>query len=166
MSYISKNFTINELTKSNVATRLGISNSPTEAGVQKLTILANSILQPIRDKLGPIRITSGYRSPELNMAIGGSSNSQHCRYEAVDCQYFSGGRMDNIKIYQMLKELDIDFDQLILEFGDSTKHKDPLFPAWIHVSYKILDNRRQVLIAYKDKDNKTKYRQPIEDISL
>ena len=81
---ISKNFTLQELTRSNVAMRLGISNQPTQDGIQKLTMMANGLLQPIRKELGPIRITSGYRSPELNMAIGGSSNSQHCRYEAVD----------------------------------------------------------------------------------
>ena len=158
---ISKNFTLQELIRSNVAMRLGISNQPTQDGIQKLTIMANGLLQPIRKELGPIRITSGYRSPELNMAIGGSSNSQHCRYEAVDCQFFKKGKMDNVKIYEAIKKLDLDFDQLILEFGTSTESIDG-DPAWIHVSYKISDNRQQVLVAYKDKNNKTKYRNPIQ----
>ena len=113
---ISKNFTLQELTRSNTGLRLGIKNEPTKDGVHKLTILANSILQPIRNLLGPIRITSAYRSPELNTAIGGSSNSQHCVYEAVDCQYFNNNNMDNIKIYEAVQDLCLDFDQIILEF--------------------------------------------------
>ena len=69
--------------------------------------------------------------------------------------------MDNVKIYEAIKKLDLDFDQLILEFGTSTESIDG-DPAWIHVSYKISDNRQQVLVAYKDKNNKTKYRNPIQ----
>lgn len=150
---ISKNFILQELTRSNVGLRLGIKNEPTKDGVHKLTMMVNSLLQPIRDKIGPIRITSGYRSPEINTAIGGSPNSQHCRYEAIDCQYVYKNKMNNIKIYEALVDLDLDFDQCILEFGD------PNCPAWIHLSWKVCDNRRQVLIAYKDADNKTKYKE-------
>lgn len=163
---ISKNFTLHELTRSNVGIRLGIKNNPTTDGVHKLTVMVNSLIQPIRDKLGPIRITSAYRCPEINMAIGGSSNSQHCRYEAVDCQYVCSNKMDNIKIHKTLQELDLDFDQCILEFGDGDKDHDPNYPAWIHLSYKIADNRREVLVAYKDDNNKTKYRFPIKHTSL
>ena len=159
---ISKNFTLHELTRSNSALRLGIDNSPTKDGVHKLTILANSILQPIRNALGPIRITSAYRSPALNTAIGGSSNSQHCVYEAVDCQFVKNSTMDNIKIYEAIQDLCLDFDQCILEFGDSTETTDPSHPSWIHISYKIADNRQEVLVAYKDDNKKTKYRKPIE----
>ena len=159
---LSKNFTLRELTKSNVALRLGISNEPTTDGVHKLTMLTNSILQPIRDRLGPIRITSAFRSTELNQAIGGSSNSQHCRYEAVDCQYVENNSMDNLMIYQTLIDLDLDFDQIILEFGDADENNDATHPDWIHISYKMSDNRKEVLVAYKNKNNKTKYRKPIE----
>jgi len=163
---ISKNFTLHELTRSNTALRLGIDNSPTKDGVHKLTILANAVLQPIRNLIGPIRITSAYRSPELNSRLGGSPNSQHCRYEAVDCQFVKRGRMDNIKIYEAIQELCLDFDQLILEFGDSSIDQDPNYPAWIHLSYKIVDNRQEVLVAYKDENNKTKYRKPKEYTAL
>ena len=137
--YLSKNFTLKELTKSDTALRLGIDNEPSKEGIMKLTILATALLQPIRERLSaPIRVTSGYRSPELSEIIGSSSNSQHCRYEAVD--------------------LHLDFDQCILEFGDATEYLDPDYPDWVHISYKIVDNRRQVLVAYKDENNKTKYR--------
>jgi len=154
---LSKNFTLNELTRSNTAMRLGIDNEPSKEGIMKLTLLA-AFLQAIRDRIGALRITSGYRSPQLSEAIGSSSNSQHCRYEAVDLQYVKRGNMDNLMIYQTLIDLDLDFDQCILEFGNATEYIDPTSPDWVHLSWKVVDNRRQVLVAYKDIDNKTKYR--------
>jgi len=154
---LSKSFLLSEFTKSNTALRLGIDNTPSKEGILKLTLLATSLLQVIRDRIGPLRITSGYRSPKLSEAIGSSSNSQHCRYEAVDMQYVKRGKMDNIKIYDALIDLDLDYDQCILEFGTSTKNIDGE-PDWIHLSWKVVDNRRQTLVAYKDENNKTKYR--------
>ena len=155
---LSKNFTLKELTRSNTALRLGIDNEPSKEGILKLTLLATSLLQPLRNAVGSLRITSGYRSPKLSEAIGSSSNSQHCRYEAVDMQYVKRGKMDNIKIYDALIDLDLDYDQCILEFGNATEHIDPTEPDWIHLSWKVVDNRRQTLVAYKDENNKTKYR--------
>ena len=163
---LSKNFTLQELIYSSSAMRLGIDNSPTKEGVLKLTLLATSLLQPLRERLGALRVTSGYRSPQLSEAIGSSANSQHCRYEAVDMQFVKRGKMDNLLIYQALIDLDLDFDQCILEFGNSTKELDPTHPAWIHLSWKISDNRKQVLIAYKDENNKTKYRPKIKYNSI
>ena len=163
---LSKNFTLQELIYSSTALRLGIDNSPTKEGVLKLTLLATSLLQPLRERLGALRVTSGYRSPQLSEAIGSSANSQHCRYEAVDMQFVKRGKMDNILIYQALIDLDLDFDQCILEFGDSTQYLDPTNPDWIHLSWKISDNRKQVLIAYKDENNKTKYRPKIKYNSI
>ena len=162
---LSKNFTLNEFTRSPTALRLNINNTPTKEGIIKLRLLA-AFLQTIRERLGPLRITSGYRSPNLSKAIGSSSNSQHCRYEAIDLQYFKRGKMDNIKIYETLVDLDLDFDQCILEFGNATEYIDPTHPDWVHLSWKVTDNRREVLIAYKDEDNKTKYRPLIKYNSL
>ena len=155
---LSKNFTLKELTRSNTALRLGIDNEPSKEGIYKLTLLATQILQPLRDSLGALRVTSGYRSPELCVALGSKISSQHAKYEAIDLQYFKRGKMDNIKIYQALKELELPFDQVILEFGDATEQVDPNNPAWIHISYSIDKNRFQELVAYKDINNKTKYR--------
>jgi hypothetical protein len=158
---LSKNFTLNELTYSSTALRLGINNEPSKEGILKLTLLATSLLQPIRDTIGSIRVTSGYRSPELSEAIGSSSNSQHCRYEAVDLQFVKRGVMDNLAIYNALVDLNLDYDQMILEFGNATEYIDPTHPSWIHLSWKVCDNRNQTLIAYKDINNKTKYRAKI-----
>jgi hypothetical protein len=155
---ISKNFTLAELTKSNTATRLGISNTPDKEGIHKLRLLATELLQPLRNAVGPLRVTSGYRSESLNSAIGGSSKSQHTKCEAVDLQFVKRGRMDNMRIFNAIVTLGIDFDQLILEFGGATAEKDSDNPDWIHISWKITGNRRQILVAYKDENNRTKYR--------
>ena len=157
---LSKNFTLNELTYSSTAIRLGIDNEPSKEGILKLTLLA-AFLQKIRDRIGALRITSGYRSPQLSEAIGSSSNSQHCRYEAVDLQFVKRGVMDNLAIYNALVDLNLDYDQCILEFGNATEYIDPTHPSWIHLSWKVCDNRNQTLIAYKDINNKTKYRAKI-----
>ena len=164
---LSKNFTLQELIKSNTALRRGIDNTPSKEGIMKLTLLA-AFLQKIRDRIGPLRITSGYRSPELSEAISPQTgaNSQHCRYEAVDLQFVRRGQMNNLAIYNTLIELDLDYDQCILEFGDSTATSDPASPAWIHLSWKVSDNRRQTLVAYKDDNNKTKYRTLIKYNSI
>ena len=160
---LSKNFTLKELTHSNTAVRLGIENTPDKEGIWNLTLLATELLQPIRDRIGALRVTSGYRSPELN-AIFGANRSQHMLCEAVDLQFVKRGKMDNLKIYQAVMDLDLDFDQLILEFGDSTQYNDPMRPSWCHISWTVRENRNQVLVAYKDENNKTKYR-PINTLN-
>ena len=171
----SKNFTINELCFSTTARRRGINNEPSKEGILKLRLLATELLQPIRDRIGALRVTSGYRSPELNKAIGGSfkideegnhvPKSQHCHYEAVDLQYVKRGQMDNNKIYNAVIEGALEFDQMILEFGTSTEYLDGK-SDWIHISWKVTDNRRQILVAYKDENNRTKYRPPINYYSV
>tara|TARA_R110002012_G_scaffold19948_1_gene71101 strand:+ start:3079 stop:3546 length:468 start_codon:yes stop_codon:yes gene_type:complete len=146
---LSKNFTMSELTRSSTAKRKGINNEPSEAVRAKLRFLVNELLQPMRDKLGPIRVTSGYRSPKLNRAIGGSTKSQHCKGEAVDLQFFEKGLMRNKIMYDYLIENEIEFDQLINEFDFS----------WIHLSVKKKGNRNRILEAYKDEDGDTCYKE-------
>jgi zinc D-Ala-D-Ala carboxypeptidase len=160
MMRISKNFTLAELTKSNTATRLGISNTPDKEGIHKLRLLATELLQPLRNAVGALRVTSGYRSESLNKAITGRSDyvSQHTKCEAVDLQFVKRGKMDNIKIFECLINSAIEFDQCILEFGGATEDKDSDNPDWIHISWKVTGNRRQILVAYKDENNRTKYR--------
>ena len=159
---ISKNFTLHELTHSNTAKRLGINNTPNKEGVHRLRILATTLLQPLRNIVGSIRVTSGYRSAELNKAITGRSDyiSQHTKCEAVDIQHFTRGKMDNMKIFDAIINHAFEFDQCILEFGGATEEKDSECPDWLHLSYSMDHNRRQILVAYKDSNNKTKYRKP------
>ena len=145
---LSKNFALSEITHSNTAKRLGIKNEPTEIHLQNMQHLVDNILQPLRDSIGPIRISSGYRNPSLNRAIGGSPKSQHCKGEALDLQFWRGGEMFNKEIYEWILQSDLEFDQMINEFDF----------AWIHISLKEKNNRKQVLKAYKDEDNDTKYK--------
>ena len=161
---LSKNFTLAELTKSNTALRLGIDNTPNKEGIYKLRILATTLLQPLRNYVGPIRVTSGFRSVALNSAIGGSNKSQHTKCEAVDLQHITRGKSENLKIFNALISLGLEYDQCILEFGGATETEDSKCPDWIHISYSLDYNRHQILVAYKDKNNKTKYRKPLNYI--
>jgi zinc D-Ala-D-Ala carboxypeptidase len=145
---LSKNFTLSEVTRSNTAKRLGIDNSPKNQHLKNMQRLITNLIQPMRDALGPIRITSGYRSPELNRAIGGSKKSQHSKAEAVDIQFWSEGQMNNRIIYNWVLQSNIEFDQMINEFDY----------AWIHISLKEKNNRKEVLEAYKDKEGDTAYK--------
>ena len=145
---LSKNFTLPEIIHSNTAKRLGIQNAPNKEHLKNMQVLVRDLIQPIRDALGPIRISSGYRNPELNRAIGGSSKSQHCKGEALDLQYWSKGEVCNKEIYDWVIKSGIEFDQMINEFDYS----------WIHISLKSKGNRKQILEAYKDEDGDTAYR--------
>ena len=84
---LSENFTLQELTKSDTAIRLGIPNEPNSDQIAKLQNLCETLLQPVRDKFGPVIITSGFRSTDLCVKIGSSINSQHSKAEAVDFEY-------------------------------------------------------------------------------
>jgi len=145
---LSKNFVLSEITRSNTAKRLGIDNEPTKKHLENLQRLISNLIQPMRDELGPIRITSGYRNPNLNRAIGGSSKSQHCKGEALDLQFWKDGQMCNKEIFDWIIESGLDFDQMINEFDYS----------WIHLSLRKKENRKSVLIAYKDDEGDTAYK--------
>ena len=145
---LSKNFVLSEIIRSNTAKRLGISNEPKKEHLKNLQRIITDIIQPMRDAIGPIRISSGYRSPSLNRAISGSNKSQHTKGQALDLQFWKEGQMYNKEVYDWVLENDVEFDQMINEFDFS----------WIHLSLKESKNRKQVLIAYKDEDNDTKYK--------
>ena len=140
---LSKNFTLAEYTKSQTALRLDIDNTPNDDHLEAAKALFENVVQPIRDRFGPTVINSGYRGPALNEAVGGSSNSQHCRGEAVDIEVPG---VPNAEVAQWIVD-HTEFDQVILEFYT------PGIPdsGWVHVSYKTNgDNRKQVLTAMKE----------------
>jgi hypothetical protein len=143
---ISKHITLTEATKSNTATRLGINNTPNEAIIERMTETAEKVFEPLREELGPIRVSSFYRSPDLNRAIGGSKNSQHCKGEAIDMQAVT---VTNFKLFQEACKLP-EFDQIIWEFGNKQE------PDWVHISYSKTNNRKQILRATKI-GNRTAY---------
>mgnify|MGYP000657453985 CR=1 FL=1 len=86
---LSENFSLNELTKSQTATRKGINNTPNDNEKENLKALSINILQKIRNHYErPVRVTSGYRSTELCVAIGSSAKSQHAKGQAADFEIF------------------------------------------------------------------------------
>ena len=148
---LSKHFSLEEMTRSMVAARKGIDNTPSEAQVEAMRLLAEKIFEPLRKWVGgPIKVNSFFRSETLNESIGGASSSQHCKGQAIDIDDVYG-RKTNAEMYKWIQE-NLDYDQMIWEFGTDMQ------PNWIHVSYVSEEkNRNKCLKAYKE-HGKTKYK--------
>ena len=149
---LSKNLSLAEVTKSLTAKRLGIDNTPDDWTIENLRAVAGEVFQPVRSAFGcPIYVSSGYRSEELNRAIGGSVRSQHIQGRALDLDADVFGRCTNGEIFRYILN-NLTFDQLIWEFGDSDN------PDWVHVSY-VRDglNRGRCLTACRDEKGKVYY---------
>ena len=135
MKNISKYISYQEATTSQTAVRKGIKNEPGDNELLAMQLVGIRVFDVIRDHFKtPLRVSSFYRSPELNSAIGGSSRtSQHVKGQAIDIQ--GTGKVTNKMIFDYIKE-NLDFDQLINEFNYS----------WVHVSYVSKEkNRKQIL---------------------
>ena len=146
---ISDHISMKEALRSNTAQRLGIDNMPDNDTLVTMQITAQHIFEPLRNHFNePIYISSFYRSPELNKAIGGSAKSQHCKGEAIDIDDVYS-KASNADFFNYIKDK-LEFDQLIWEFGDNEN------PAWVHVSYNLGKNRMRILKAIKE-NGKTKY---------
>ena len=151
MDKISNHISYKEATRSNTALRRGIENIPDVEELENMKLIAEKVFEPLRKWVGgPIKINSFYRSPELNVAIGGSKKSQHCHGQAIDIDDTYGHR-SNASMFHHLR-YSLDYDQIIWEFGDDKN------PAWVHVSYVSEEkNRHRCLQAYKE-NGKTKYK--------
>jgi len=137
---LSENFTLDELTRSTTADRLGLDNTPSDEVTENLKRLANLILQPLRDHLGrPITINSAYRSPRVNASVGGSPRSQHMLGEAADIRV---ANLEVTELVEIIKDLGLPYHQLINEFD-----------SWVHVSVapKGEKPKKQVLHFKKEK---------------
>jgi hypothetical protein len=146
---LTRNFSLLELTKSDTAIRKGIDNNPNADQVEKLKALCENILQPVRDHFGRVKVTSGFRSVELCMAIGSSANSQHAKAEAAD---FECPGVDNAELADWIHK-NLSYDQLILEFYTPGEPNS----GWIHCSWIPEQPRASRLWAYR-LDGKTKYK--------
>ena len=150
---LSRNFSLQELIKSDTAIRKGINNNPNSGQIEKLKALCENILQPVRDHFGRVKVTSGFRSEELCLAIGSSANSQHAKAEAADFECIG---VDNAEVADWVY-MYCQPDQLILEYYTPGEPNS----GWIHASWVEFQPRAQYLRAYRDKETKkTKY-QPI-----
>lgn len=137
MTFISPHCSYREATFSITAERRGIDNTPPPAALDNMRLVAAQCFEPIREQFGPIRITSFYRSPALNKAIGGSQTSDHCLGRSIDVEDIEGANAD---LFAWAR-VHLVFDQLISEFGTAEE------PAWVHISYRPSGNRQQVLRA-------------------
>jgi|TARA_A100001391_G_C4932298_1_gene242165 zinc D-Ala-D-Ala carboxypeptidase len=154
---LSQNFTLAEMIKSQTAERKGINNNPNEDNIENLQRLCNEILQPIRDHYGKVvSVSSGFRSPELCVAIGSSVTSQHASGQAADFEIYG---VSNKELADYIAD-NLDFDQLILEYW---KPEEPN-SGWVHCSYKGSDsNRKEYLRAVKGADGRTSYQKEYSD---
>lgn len=148
---ISNHLTLEELTRSAQADKLGIvNNNPNLSVIDNLKLLAEKVFEPVREHFKqPIIVSSAFRSLNLNQAVKGSITSQHCSGQAMDIDMGDTGKPSNKEIFDYIKN-NLEFDQLIWEFGTSKN------PSWVHVSYTDGKNRKQILRASKVK-GKTKY---------
>jgi len=158
---ITQHLNLAELTRSESAKRKGIINIPTPEHLENIKNLAINIFEPIRRYFGqPIHISSGYRSKELNKAIGGAyrlvdgkyvATSQHCIGEAIDIDMDgSANEITNKQVFEYIKQ-HLNFDQLIWEFGTNDN------PDWIHVSYRTKGKQRKEVLRAVKQGSKTKY---------
>ena len=155
MKKLSPHITIAEALHSNTAKRLDIDNTPSDEHLANMLTVAEMIFEPLRTFIGgPIKITSFYRSPALNKAVGGATKngkptSQHCKGQAIDIDDVYG-HASNKQMFDWIRA-NLDYDQMIWEFGTDEN------PSWVHISYVDAEsNRNRCLKAYK-KNGKTRY---------
>ena len=129
-------FTMGEFIRSDTAAKLGIDNRCKMEHVPNIKALVANVLAPLRKAYGkPIRITSGFRCPALNKAVGGSPTSQHMKGMAADIVGTPNTVAENTRLFYLIQSLGLPFDQLIDEKG----------MRWVHVSFCLKKNRHQVL---------------------
>jgi len=132
---LSKHFTLGEFLVSETAARHGIDNRPTNDIVVRLKRLCENVLEPARCALGPLQITSGYRSYWLNKYVGGSGNSEHVLGRAADVVPYE---CTTRELANWIKK-NCQWNQMILEYGTLAN------PDWIHVSYNHGANHKEIL---------------------
>ena len=143
MTMLTNNFSLQEMIKSETALRRDMDNTPhSDEVVQNLTTLCEQVLQPLRDVYGVgIKVNSGYRSPDVNAAVGGSRTSDHCKGQAADIEIPG---VANADLAQYIAD-NFQYTQLILEFYTQGIPDS----GWVHVSYDSNNLKRQVMTAVK-----------------
>ena len=137
---LTEHFKLEEFTRSATAIRHGWDNTPTQAEIDNLQRLCENILEPLRRRFGVIRITSGYRSKQLNKAVGGAERSRHLYGEAADV--FIPNAEVGKKMYLFLRSLE-DYDQVIYEVDPNSRRQ------WLHISYRSVEpNRHEAFMYY------------------
>ena len=146
---VSKNISYKEATHSVTATRLNISNIPTEDILKNMVLVAEEVFEPLRDwAKHPIRVNSFYRCPKLNAEVNGSFRSSHLSGQAIDIS--SLGNKTNGELFNYIKD-NLDFHQLIWEFGNEKS------PRWIHVSFKNKKENKKDVLKARHRGNRVTY---------
>jgi zinc D-Ala-D-Ala carboxypeptidase len=149
MTQLTKNFSLAEMVKSETALRNDMDNTPGEAEIAALTLLAEKVLQPVRDHYGKgVKVNSGFRHPEVNAKVGGSKTSDHCKGQAADIEIPG---VPNHELAEWIKA-NLSYTQLILEFYTRGIPDS----GWVHVSYDPANLKKQDLTAVKE-NGKTVY---------
>ena len=147
---ISAHVSYKEGVRSRTADRMGLDNTPNNLQLKCMKDIAEGLFEPLREWVGgPIKINSFFRGEPVNTAIGGSKYSQHMKGQAMDIDDTFGYKT-NAEMYHYIKD-NLDFDQLIWEFGDDKN------PNWIHVSYVTHRENRKKLTIAKRIDGKVRY---------
>jgi zinc D-Ala-D-Ala carboxypeptidase len=135
---LSPHFTLEEMVKSQTALRLGLDNNPGPEELEAMVDLCEYALEPIRKYWNrPVIVSSAFRAPEVNKAIGSKNTSQHTKGQAADIEIPG---IDNLDLYHWIGQ-SVEFDQLILEFYSGEPAS-----GWVHVSYVSREtNRRERL---------------------
>jgi hypothetical protein len=134
---LSDHFSLEEATRSDTATRLGISNQPNAQQLENMKVAAIG-MEKIRELLAsPINVNSWIRLPEVNVAVGGSKVSSHMDGWAIDftCKGFG----NPLEVCKAIEKSNIKFDQMIYEFGDK---------GWTHISF-APEMRQQKLTIFR-----------------
>lgn len=151
---LSPHFSLEELTRSDTATRLGIENIPTQTYINNLILVCLYILEPVRTHFGVVHVNSGYRSLALNMAINPMTStinkvSKHCTGQAAD---FEVPGVTNVELARWCETNIAEFEQIILEFYTPGQPSS----GWVHGAYVVGDQKKEVLTASRV-NGKTSY---------
>ena len=132
-----KYFSIGEMTRSDTAKRLGIDNTPSDSIKKNLTLFINTVLDPIREDWGsPIIVSSGYRCPELNKAVGGVKTSGHLYGYCADLQVKGDLRKFSNFVIEWMKEHQMKWDQIIWEKSGNV--------TWLHFCWIGKDGKQRM----------------------
>ena len=143
MTQLTNNFSLHELTKSETALRLDMPNEPGPTEIANLTLLAEKVLQPVRDHYGKgVKVNSGFRHPDVNAKVGGSKTSDHCLGQAADIEIPG---VPNHELAEWIKA-NLAYTQLILEFYTRGIPDS----GWVHVSYVPSNLKKQDMTAVKE----------------
>jgi hypothetical protein len=142
MNNISEHISYDEATISETAIKKQINNIPSPEIIANMKLTAEKCFEPIRAHFNiPLRVSSFFRCPELNKAVGGVADSQHQLGQAIDIEM--GWEM-NEKIMAWAKD-NLDFDQLLNEYPDAEGR-----PQWVHISYVSPEKNRHEYIPIKN----------------